>query len=175
MALFKWTQAGINRINQAKNAYEVLGRPAVGHLVTQAQLQLAAKLKMTVKYLLDQGYISYEESLDGQWSEGSIYANTLRWNDDPGEVVPIVREGPSKLSMDDGDTAELINGRLHWSDGDVWERGDIEGFSYHPESWKAGQVAWLERLRKCDPASVHPRLSLLWSHCRECTHEFEMP
>merc|ERR1712232_885451 len=64
------------------------------------------------------------DSIEGTWNIGTIKGDKLTWDD--GEVTQLTAQTQFTLSvMFSGQlyTAELRDdGKLHWSDGDVWER-----------------------------------------------------
>eukprot|EP00931_Biecheleriopsis_adriatica_P090641 TRINITY_DN6459_c1_g1_i1.p1 TRINITY_DN6459_c1_g1~~TRINITY_DN6459_c1_g1_i1.p1 ORF type:complete len:281 (+),score=77.83 TRINITY_DN6459_c1_g1_i1:21-863(+) len=73
-----------------------------------------------------------DQVLDGRWSKGCIDGSVLRWN--TGSTSELVRKSPREFSMvrkNKEYTARLENdGKLHWSDGDVWSRLEADA----PES-----------------------------------------
>jgi len=60
-------------------------------------------------------------NITGSWKQGSINGKVLTWK--CGTQTPLTSVGPSNVKMilhGRPFTAELRNGDLHWSDGDVW-------------------------------------------------------
>jgi len=69
-----------------------------------------------------------DEGIDGGWSKGTISGTKLKWHE--GYVSRLERVSSREWTLDATDggtyTAKLEgDGRLHWSDGDVWCRLEI--------------------------------------------------
>jgi serine/threonine protein kinase len=88
--------------------------------------------------------------IDGSWSKGDIQGQRLIWHDGHVDAIQKIGSTAFTVKLPEGEqTAELMaDGKLHWSDGDVWARKEycgldgkwnkatIEGFEI---VWPAGQ------------------------------------
>jgi hypothetical protein len=88
---------------------------------------------------------SSQATLHGRWTGGSISGNILVWTDGTTATLKIL--APKKFTVKAGDQtldAELEDdGKLHWADGDVWEK-DLTGNKLQYEPFFMPQQQYLK-------------------------------
>jgi serine/threonine protein kinase len=111
--------------------------------------------------------------IDGHWNKALISGTTVEWKS--GGLNPLERISPTevRLTMDDGESfmGELRDdGKLHWSDGDIWTKADDAGTEpeAQPDSDKDSVQTLVTIPQASTPPGIGRNVAQSKSRCSDC-------